>query len=159
MRMSPCPRTTIGMQLIRTATRADALTLAQLAERIFRETFTSENSIQDMQLHCRASYSEAIQADEISQADIITLLCEEHGDLVGFTQLRWDSAPRSVIAKTPGEIQRLYVDRAWHGTGIAQTLMQAAIDALSAHGCDVVWLRRRLAWRVGAQSKGDRLLS
>jgi ribosomal protein S18 acetylase RimI-like enzyme len=128
------------MPQVRRALHADAHELAQLAEHTFRDTFASENSAEDMDLHCRASYGETLQAEEIARADTVTLLCEAHGDLIGFTQVRWHSAPSSVIARTPGEIQRLYVDRGWHGRGIAQTLMRSALDALAAQACDVVWL-------------------
>ena len=119
------------------ATRADALSLAAIAERTFRDTFAGDNTAHDMDVHCRASYGEAIQADEIARPDLITLLCEEDAVLIGFAQLRWRHASPPVVATAPGEIQRVYIDRAWHGRGIAQRLMQAA---LAARGCDVVWL-------------------
>lgn len=128
------------MPQIRFAIRADAQPLAVIAEQTFRDTFAAGNTAHDMDAHCRASYSEAIQAQEIANADLITLLCEEDGMLIGFAQLRWRHASLSVVATAPGEIQRLYVDRAWHGRGIAQLLMQAALDALAERGCDVVWL-------------------
>lgn len=41
---------------------------------------------------------------------------------------------------TPGEIHRLYVDRDWHGKGLAPALMDACLQALKVHGSDVVWL-------------------
>jgi ribosomal protein S18 acetylase RimI-like enzyme len=128
------------MPRIRIAVRQDAAQLAQLAERTFRDTFASENTAKDMELHCRNSYGEAQQAAEIENPAILTLLCEEGDALVGFAQLRWRSETPSVVAAVPGEIYRLYVDRAWHGRGIAQHLMQASLDALADRGCDAVWL-------------------
>lgn len=128
------------MPHIRIATRADALPLADIAEQTFRDTFARDNTAHDMDVHCRASFGEAIQADEIASADLITLVCEDNGILIGFAQLRWRHASPAVVASAPGEIQRLYVERAWHGRGIAQRLMQAALDALAARNCDVVWL-------------------
>ena len=128
------------MPQIRLAIRADALPLAVLAEQTFRDTFASDNTAHDMDVHCRASYGEAIQADEIASPELITLVCEADGILIAFAQLRWRHASPPVVATAPGEIQRLYVDRAWHGRGIAQRLMQATLDALVERGCDVVWL-------------------
>ncbi len=106
----------------------------------FRDTFGAANAGENMDLHCQASYSEAIQAGEISNPSMVTLLSEEEERLVGFAQLRWDAAPNCVLAKSPGEIQRLYVASDWHGKGIAQELMNACIEELKAHGSDVVWL-------------------
>lgn len=128
------------MHHIRRAARSDALALATVAERTFRDTFAADNTAEDMALHCGASYGESLQAAEIENPDIVTLLCHNGDEIIGFTQLRWRHATPSVIANMPGEIQRLYVDRAWHGRGVAQRLMRAALDALIERGCDVVWL-------------------
>ena len=50
------------MITVRKAHRGDALALAQLAERTFREAFSAVNTPEDMELHCRNTYSEAQQA-------------------------------------------------------------------------------------------------
>jgi len=130
----------VPLPIIRKANRSDARQLSQFAEMTFRDTFGAMNTGEDMDLHCRASYSEAIQAGEISSPDMVTLLSEEGERLVGFAQLRWDGAPDCVLAKSPGEIQRLYVADDWHGKGIAQDLMNACIAEMKAQGSDVAWL-------------------
>lgn len=128
------------MPVIRIATGSDARQLSRLAEATFRSTFGAVNTGEDMELHCRTSYSEAIQAGEIGNPRMVSLLCDGNGGLVGFAQLRWDEAPDCVSAQSPGEIQRLYVVDDWHGKGIAQELMDACIEALKARGSDVAWL-------------------
>src|SRR5215203_4510043 len=105
--------------VIRRATPGDAKRLAELAETTFRATFAATNTVEDMDLHCEASYSESIQASEICSASIVTLLGEHLGDLVGFAQLRWNEPFDCVPAKSPGEIHRLYVRSDWHGKGVA----------------------------------------
>jgi ribosomal protein S18 acetylase RimI-like enzyme len=126
---------------IRKAEPADAQALAALAERTFRDAFSTQNSAEDMDAHCRRSYAEAIQASEIENQRVITLLAEERSVLVGYAQARLSpSAPGGVKGGAPGEIQRLYVSSENHGRGIAQALMNASISALKAHGCDVAWL-------------------
>ncbi|MGN2251497.1 GNAT family N-acetyltransferase [Frateuria sp. GZRe14] len=125
---------------IRTARPDDARQLADLAEATFRDTFGAANTAQDMDLHCRASYGEAIQAAEIARPDMLTLLGEEDGRLTGFAQLRWADAPACVAGAAAGEIQRLYVAREWHGKGVAQALMHACLEAMRARGSEVVWL-------------------
>ena len=111
-----------------------------IAEATFRDTFAAINTPEDMDLHCRTSYSEAIQADEIADPDRVTLLCDYGGRLVGFAQLRWGKAPSCVVAEAPGEVQRLYVISEFHGKGLAHDLMNACIDELASHRSDVAWL-------------------
>ena len=78
---------------IRRANRDDAKQLAAIAEQTFRDTFAVVNTPEDMMLHCRTSYGEAIQAGEIADPSRVTLLCEHGERLVGFAQLRWGNAP------------------------------------------------------------------
>lgn len=125
---------------IRRANRSDAKQLSQLAERTFRQTFGAVNAAEDMDLQCQASYGEDIQAAEITNPDRITLLSEDGGRLIGFAQLRWSGAPDCVSARSPGEIQRLYVADDRHGKGIAHDLMNACLEAMKRRGSDVVWL-------------------
>lgn len=128
------------MVTIRNAVPGDARALAEVAEATFRAAFGAQNSAEYMELHCQSNYGETLQAAEIASPEMLTLVCEENGRLVGFAQLRWAEAPACVVAQHPGEINRFYVVLDWHGKGLAQRLMTASIDALQGRGCDVVWL-------------------
>lgn len=128
------------MLQIRRATAGDAAPLALISEKTFRDTFGPSNTANDMDMHCRDSYSERIQADEIADPAMLTLLAEADGEIIGFTQLGWGKAPDGVRAAHPGEIMRLYVLSGWHGRGVAQSLMNAGLAALRERGSDVVWL-------------------
>ena len=70
-------------------------------------------------------------------------IAEDGGDfngMVGFAQLRWGGAPGCVVAVAPGEVQRLYVARDYHGKGVAHDLMNACLDEMTSHRSDVAWL-------------------
>ncbi len=128
------------MPTIRLATLSDAARLAELAERTFRETFGGANTIEDMNLHCKTNYGESLQAAEISNPEIVTLVCEESGNLIAFAQLRYGHAPNCISANRAGEIQRFYVANPWQGKGIAQDLMSACIAQMEQRQVEVVWL-------------------
>lgn len=125
---------------IRRARAEDAAALATFAEAAFRATFGADNTAEDMDLHCHRSFGAATQGAEIADPMTLTLVSEHDGALVGFAQLRWGAAPACVVAERPVEIQRLYVDGAWHGRGIAQALMTACFDAMARRASDVAWL-------------------
>jgi diamine N-acetyltransferase len=114
--------------------------LAALAERSFRAAFGSLNTRANMDAHCANAYGEAIQASEIANPEIETFVCDDVADLVGYAQLRWGAAPPCVLASRPAEIQRIYVDRQWHGKGIAQALMSQVLTAAVRGNADQVWL-------------------
>lgn len=125
---------------IRAADVSDARELAGVAEATFRDTFATENSAEDMDAFCKARYGEPIQAAEIANPNMSTLLCEQDRSLIGFAQLRFGEAPSCVVANAPAEIQRLYVAKAFHGLGVAHRLMKESLAEMSSRGHDVVWL-------------------
>ena len=128
------------MPIIRNAELRDAAPLAALAERTFRETFEAANTPEDMALHCRDHYSEALQGQEILDPGLTTLVCEHEGQLIAFALLRRDPAPPCVRAARPLELQRLYVASAWQGKGLAPELMRRCLALAEAEGADQVWL-------------------
>jgi diamine N-acetyltransferase len=125
---------------IRKATPSDARSLSLLAEGTFRGAFSAVNTTENMDMHCRSSYSEDFQAMEIANPELVTLLAEKEEELLGFAQLRWGNAPDCIRGNSPGEIQRIYVASDWHGKGIAQALMSKCIEEIKARGSDEVWL-------------------
>jgi ribosomal protein S18 acetylase RimI-like enzyme len=130
----------MAIPTIRKAEEQDAARLAELAEQTFRDAFAAMNTPENLELHCREQYGEAIQAREILDPSITTLICEDEGEFVGYAQLRWGHAPSHIHAARPMEIQRIYVVRKWHGRGLAQELMGEALLNAERGGADVVWL-------------------
>ncbi len=128
------------MARVRIADLSDARELAQLAEKTFRDAFAAQNTAENMDVHCQSTYGEDIQAREISSADYHTLVVEEKEGLIAYAQLRWVNPPDCVTAASPGEILRLYVDRHWHGRGVAHQLMAACLDNMVQRNSDIVWL-------------------
>ena len=69
-----------------------------------------------------------------------TWIAEADDSLIAFLQLRL-AAPCPAGPAAPGvEIQRLYVDAAWHGRGIAHELMALAIARATATAATTLWL-------------------
>jgi GNAT superfamily N-acetyltransferase len=114
--------------------------LAAFAARTFAETFAADNRPEDMQAHLAKSYGVPQQTRELANPDVITLLAHEGETLVGYAQVRRQVPPPCVIQEQPIELQRFYVDRPAHGTGVAQMLMSAVHDAARELGGQHVWL-------------------
>ena len=93
-----------------------------------------------MAAYLSTTYGERQQRAEIASPDIITLVIEQQDTLIAFAQVRRNQAPSCVTMPVPVELWRFYVDRAWHGGGVAQTLMRAALEAARELGGSSVWL-------------------
>jgi len=120
---------------IRRAHPSDAATVAELGRRTFVETFAAQNAPEDLQAYVDATYGEAQQRREIEHPEIVTLLAEEGGEAVAFAQVR-----RAPTASGDVELARFYVDRPFHGRGVASLLMRAVLDAAGELGARSIWL-------------------
>jgi diamine N-acetyltransferase len=128
------------MWSIRKTIPEDAAPLAALAEKTFRNTFGADNNAADMDQHCTDTYGAKIQTREILDPSIDTFVCEFENELIAYVQLHWSDAPSCVQAIKPVEIRRFYLDSAWHGQGIAGTLMQHVLEHVESKHADQIWL-------------------
>jgi len=118
--------------MIRRAIPDDAARLAELAARTFHDTFAAHNRPEDMEAYMSTAYGVEVQRAEIADPARITLVVEEGEALIAYAQLR--------IHIPEIEIGRFYVDNAWHGRGIAQSLMSVVLELARNLGATRLWL-------------------
>lgn len=123
------------------ATAEDAPLLAALAARTFFEAFAADNDPADMARHLAESYTPGLQLAEIRNPAIDTLLMRiDDGAPIAYAQLRAGHVSQGVPAEGSIELWRFYVDKAWHGQGLAHTLMEAAKTRARRRGAAFLWL-------------------
>jgi ribosomal protein S18 acetylase RimI-like enzyme len=162
---APSPGLAAPELALRTAGPDDAPALAALAEHVFRDTFGPHNTAEDMDAYCRAAFAIDHVRHELTDREYHTVLAIAHGELAGYAQLRATapppcvtgpaaldptagSAPRpageAVGVPTPRlaalELKRLYVDRRWHGGGLAAALLDRAIAIAVQRGARTLYL-------------------
>lgn len=130
----------MSLATIRQASINDAEALAHLAERTFRDTFTEENNLTDMDLHCTKNFGIEIQQQEILDPNYATILAEIDTKPVAFAQVRLHSPKDCVKAHRPSELYRLYVSKEWHGRGVAQQVMSHVLSTAAHAGANQIWL-------------------
>lgn len=127
--------------VIRRAVPGDAEELSGLAARTFRDTFAADNRPEDLAAHLSRAFGPDRQLAEIADPGIRTLVAADPGGaLIAFAQLRTGTPPACVVSEGPIELWRFYVDRDWHGRGLAQRLMQAVLAEAGAAGARSAWL-------------------
>jgi ribosomal protein S18 acetylase RimI-like enzyme len=122
------------------ATAADAALLAELGARTFHESFAADNDPEDMRRHLESQFAPSIQLAEIGNPALDTLLVRDaQGAVVAFAQVRSGKKTNGVPAGSI-ELWRFYVDKPWHGLGIAHLLMDAAKARGRRRGATTMWL-------------------
>ncbi|HEU4879184.1 MAG TPA: GNAT family N-acetyltransferase [Gemmatimonadaceae bacterium] len=137
--------------IIRRATTADADLLTALAHKIFLDTFGAQNTQKDIDIHVERTYGHDIQMRELTDPALTYLIAEVDGEAAGFAMIGEAKSESCMAHDAPIELFRFYVDKAWHGKGIAQPMMQACEAEARARGgktiCLSVWLENPRAIR------------
>lgn len=129
-----------GAVVTRRATVADAAALAEMGARTFADTFAADNRPEDMAAHLAATFSVARQSAELDDPAYVTLFAEIDGATAGFAQVRRHPAPTCVTGPAPIEVHRFYVERAWHGRGVAAALMAECLAVVREMHGGTAWL-------------------
>jgi ribosomal protein S18 acetylase RimI-like enzyme len=125
---------------IRRAAPADAARLATFAAAAFVDTFAADNTPEDMAAYLAEAFGESVQRAEINDPEVVVLLAEKEGAVVGYAMLRDGEVPASVGRESAIEIARLYAGKRWIGAGIGSLLMQQCLVEARTRGKTTVWL-------------------
>ncbi|GLC25586.1 GNAT family N-acetyltransferase [Roseisolibacter agri] len=141
---------------LRRATPGDAVALAELAARTFRETYAPPAGPcdpADVEAYVADHFGPALQGAELADARLRVVVAESGGALAGYAVVRTASRPgeadnfapaseqeaTALLEVATAELARLYVDRPWHGSGVAARLLDAARAEAAAAGAGALW--------------------
>lgn len=125
---------------VRPAVLSDAEALAALGARTFTEAFGADNTPEDLAGFLASTYSPEIQERELRDPSMHYAVADHPDGLAGFALVTRGEAPECVTDAGTVELQRIYVLRAWHGSGLADDLMRHAFAEASRHGATSIWL-------------------
>jgi ribosomal protein S18 acetylase RimI-like enzyme len=131
--------------LLRLATAADALAVAQLGAKVFSVTFGHSCTPEQLQAYLDEAYSIDATARDIADEnkDMIVAVAEDGTSILGFALLtRGSTSSEPCVADVPGavELQRIYVDTAAHGKGVGKRLISEVEDMARSQGFRNMWL-------------------
>jgi GNAT superfamily N-acetyltransferase len=113
---------------------------SRFAERLFRDTY-AETHASMLEPYCAAAFGPAVQGLELAEEGAGVVLAEVDGEPAGYAQLRRRPVPAPGHEGDAMEIARFYVDRPYHGSGVAYRLMDAAVARAASAGARHLWLQ------------------
>jgi ribosomal protein S18 acetylase RimI-like enzyme len=125
---------------IRIAVAADGEMLAEFGRRTFYDAFAPMNSPENMEAYMSKNFTLQKFSAQLADPRATFLIAEIEATPVAFAKLYDGEVPDCVGGFAPVEIERFYVDRQFHGMGVAQTLMQACFDRARQSGYGTVYL-------------------
>lgn len=126
----------------RTATLADVGTLATLASEIFAQAYASAfPSEQALVTYARVAFAPHAIEKELEDSSAWYGLGLVQEMPAGFIKMERSTPLLAVGAPAETvELSKLYVLRPFHGTGIADRLMEEGLGYAKARGLSIVWL-------------------
>lgn len=125
---------------IRELTAADIPELRALAIKVFRDTFTHLNTPEAMEGAIEKEYNiKGFEKEFTEPGQRYFFICD-HGKAIGYLRLRKNSEVDHLLGKNHIELQRIYVDQAYHGQKVGDKLMQLAIDIANELKHEWLWL-------------------
>lgn len=126
---------------IRPATVSDAATLSDFGAAMFEQAFGAMNTLENMREYLTSAFYPEKQRAELADASRATFFAvDSEGAPIGYAMIRHDSTGPGVVAKSPVELQRIYVDKTWHRRGVGDALMSKCVEHATGWSCDVLWL-------------------
>jgi len=126
--------------IIRRGQPTDAAMLAELGARTFRDTYAVQNTPENITRYLAANFGPALQAEELADPDMTTLIAEVDGIPAGFAQLSRRAPPPQLPSDAGRFLSRFYLEQVWIGRGVAQPLMAALLDTARRDGASYLWL-------------------
>jgi GNAT superfamily N-acetyltransferase len=125
---------------IRLATVNDAERIADLSRQTFYETFSPDNTKENMDKFLNEQFTRGRLITEVGKPENIFLLAYSDGDIAGYAKLRDAERPKQLQEYHTLEIARLYVLKKMLGRGVGKVLMQNSLDIAAELKKKIVWL-------------------
>jgi ribosomal protein S18 acetylase RimI-like enzyme len=125
---------------IRVADASDAEVLAELGARTYIDAFGVSFTPEDLASYLASSFSPSIQAAELGSVDTLFLVASCNRKPAGYAKLRVSQVLDCVRGANSIELERFFVESAWHGLGVSHLLMKEVLKQARERGHDFVWL-------------------
>lgn len=125
---------------IRPAMLADAADLSRFVRQNFIDTYAEQSDPENMRIHCDTYFGLAQQTAEILDPDGVVLLAYCDDELVGIAQVVRRPPPECVQQPQALGLFRYYVQKDWHGKGVAKVLLDSVLASAEQMNGKHLWL-------------------
>ena len=121
-------------------TLSDIKMLQKISRETFLETFSAENTGENMTKYLNEAFSEQKLSDELINKESQFYFAVLNGDVIGYLKLNVGQSQTELRDGKALEIERIYVLKEFHGKSIGQLLYTKALQAARQINADYVWL-------------------
>lgn len=125
--------------MIRAATAEDALCIGVLGMQVFLDTYATEGIRNSIANEALQAFAPQAIARLLAEPGVALLVAECNQHLVGFAQIQLNARHSMIDAVNVAELQRLYIQERFTGSGLGYRLLQAAEHRAARDGAALLW--------------------
>ena len=125
---------------IKRITIDDIFQLQKIGRQTFYETFSEQNTVENMQHYLAESFSIQKLTDELHSTYSQFYFAEHDGQIIGYLKINFGTSQTELQAENALEIERIYVLKAFHGKQIGQVLYEKAVEIAQQQNAPYLWL-------------------
>jgi len=125
---------------IRKANTQDIGKLKEIGRLTFFETFSSDNSEENMNEYLKNGFSTEKLNNELSDPNAEFYFCELKGEVIGYLKVNSGQSQTELKDNKAFEIERIYVLKEFHGKKAGQLLYDKALELAKSRRAGYVWL-------------------
>jgi ribosomal protein S18 acetylase RimI-like enzyme len=118
----------------------DLQMLREISRETFLETFSEDNTSENMEKYLQESFSsEKLQA-ELSAPHTIFYFALLNNQVIGYLKLNQEEPQENSLGQPTLEIERIYVRKAFHGQNVGRVLLEKAFQVARESRVAYIWL-------------------
>ncbi|NJB37225.1 GNAT family N-acetyltransferase [Croceivirga sp. JEA036] len=125
---------------IRKVNIQDIEKLKEIGKLTFAQTFSSENSEENMKEYLENAFSTEKLAAELTDQNAEFYFAELDKKIIGYLKINVGDSQTEIKDKNALEIERIYVLKEFHGKKVGQILYGKAIELAKENNVEYVWL-------------------
>lgn len=125
---------------IQKVTLNDIDQLQKIGRQTFSETFSGDNSEEDMKKYLDENFSVEKLTDELNNKNSEFYFAKLENTVIGYLKLNFGESQTELKDNKALEIERIYVPKEFHGQSVGQILYEKAIQVAKQKDVDYVWL-------------------
>lgn len=125
---------------IRKITLSDIEQLQEIGRKTFYETFSLNNTEENMKKYLAEGFSNEKLSCELSNENSEFYFALSDNNVIGYLKINSGDTQTELKDENALEIERIYVSKEFHGKKIGQALYEKAIDIARQKKSDYIWL-------------------
>jgi len=125
---------------IQKVTLNDISQLQKIGRQTFSETFSGDNSEEDMRKYLDENFSSEKLTAELNNKDSEFYFAVLDDAVIGYLKLNFGASQTELKDNKALEIERIYVPKEYHGQKVGQVLYEKAIQVARQKEVNYVWL-------------------